>query len=32
MDILVNTETTSIAVERARILKETVCDIEKNTG
>lgn len=32
MDILVSMETTSIAVERARILEQTVCDIEKNTG
>ena len=32
MDILVSMETTSIAVERAQILQQTVCDIEKNTG
>lgn len=32
MDILVGMETTSIAVERARILQQTVCEIEKNTG
>ena len=32
MDILVSMETTSIAGERARILEQTVCDIEKNTG
>ena len=32
MDILVGMETTSIAVERALILQQTVCEIEKNTG
>jgi len=32
MDILTNMETTGIAVGRARLLEQTVCEIEKITG